>query len=170
MMRPLPARIVTKLIMPWGRFLSLLSSTSVAALVIGGNGNPAYACNGAGPAGYDNPALTTIPCISATHLSITENITNEGTLSENGPHPSIFLGFTTLGGFISNSGTINTYVQVTNSTVTGGFMNSGTAGGIQVSFGSTLSGGILNTSTGMMSENGPVITTQGTLSGGITNA
>src|ERR1700692_4045953 len=126
MMRPLPARIVTKLIMPWGRFLSLLSSTSVAALVIGGNGNSAYACNGAGPAGYDNPALTTIPCISATHLTITGNITNEGTLSENGPHiPSILLSSTTLTGFIGNSGTINTYVQVTNSTVTGGFMNSG---------------------------------------------
>ena len=171
MTRPLPARIVTKLIMPWGRFLSLLSSTSVAALVIGGNGNPAYACNAASLNGYDNPALTTIPCISATHLTITGNITNEGTLSENGPHiPSILLSSTTLTGFIGNSGTINTYVQVTNSTVTGGFMNSGTAGGIQVSFGSTLSGGIFNSSTGILSENGPAIATQGTLSGGITNA
>jgi len=170
-MRPLPARIVTKLMMPWGRFLSLLSSTSVAALVIGGNGNPAYACNAASLNGYDNPALTTIPCISATHLTISGNITNEGTLSENGPHiPSILLSSTTLTGFIGNSGTINTYVQVTNSTVTGGFMNSGTAGGIQVSFGSTLSGGIFNSSTGLLSENGPAIATQGTLSGGITNA
>src|ERR1700680_4337111 len=155
MMRPLPARIVKKLIMPWGRFLSLLSSTSVAALLIGGNGNPAYACNGAGPNGYDNLALTTIPCISATNLSITGNITNEGTLSENGPHiPSILLSSTTLTGFIGNSGIINTFVQVTNgSTVTGGFMNSGIAGGIQVNFGSTLSGGIFNSRTGILSEN-----------------
>jgi uncharacterized protein with beta-barrel porin domain len=160
--------------MPWARFLSLLSTSSVAALMIGGSGNPAHAvpCGSPGSAGYDNPASTTIPCISAAYLSTIGNITNEGTLSENGPHiPSILLSSTTLSGFIGNSGTINTFVRITNgSTVTGGFTNSGTAGGIQVNAGSTLSGGIFNSSTGILSENGPVISLGGTVSGGITNA
>jgi uncharacterized protein with beta-barrel porin domain len=161
--------------MPWARFLSLLSTSSVAALMIGGSGNPAHAvaisCTAAGSAGYDNPASTTIQCISAVGGSITGNITNEGTLSENGPSPSIVLIHTTLQGFIDNSGTINSFVQITNgSTVTGGFTNSGTAGGIQVNGGSTLSGGIFNSSTGILSENGPVILLNGTVSGGITNA
>ena len=161
--------------MPWARFLSLLSTSSVAALMIGGSGNPAYAvatlCTPARSAGYDNPASTTIPCIAAVGHSINGNITNAGTLSENGPSPSILLIFTTLKGFIDNSGTINSFVQITNgSTVTGGFTNSGTAGGIQVNGGSTLSGGIFNSSTGILSENGPVIILNGTVSGGITNA
>jgi uncharacterized protein with beta-barrel porin domain len=160
--------------MPWSRFLSLLSSTSVAALMIGGSGNPAHAapCASPGAAGYDNPASTTTQCITATFRSIDGNITNEGTLSENGPAiASILLSHTTLSGFIGNSGTIDTFVQITNhSTVTDGFTNSGTAGGLQVSTGSTLSGGIFNSSTGILSENGPVILLNGTVSGGITNA
>ena len=141
--------------------------------MIGGSGNPARAalCNFPGSTGYDNPASNTSQCITAVGRSITGNITNEGTLSENGPHiPSILLSSTTLTGFIGNSGTINTFVQVTNSSVTGGFTNSGTAGGIQVNSGSTLSGGIFNSSTGILSENGPVILLNGTVSGGITNA
>jgi uncharacterized protein with beta-barrel porin domain len=143
--------------------------------MIGGSGNPAYAaatlCTPARSAGYDNPASTTIPCIAAVGHSINGNITNEGTLSENGPSPSILLSFTTLRGFIDNSGTINSFVQIKNgSTVTGGFTNSGTAGGIHVNGGSTLSGGIFNSSTGRLSENGPVIALNGTVSGGITNA
>jgi uncharacterized protein with beta-barrel porin domain len=163
--------------MPWARFLSLLSTSSVAALMIGGSGNPAHAgpaptsCTAAGSAGYDNPASTRIRCIAAVGHSINGNITNEGTLSENGPSPSIVLIHTTLQGFIDNSGTINSFVELTNgSTVTGGFTNSGTAGGIQVDNGSTLSGGIFNSSTGRLSENGPVIILNGTVSGGITNA
>jgi uncharacterized protein with beta-barrel porin domain len=142
--------------------------------MIGGSGNPARAvpCNSPGSTGYDNPASTTSQCISAVGLSVTGNITNEGTLSENGPHiPSILLSSTTLTGFIGNSGTINTFVQIRNgSSVNGGFTNSGTAGGIQVNSGSTLSGGIFNSSTGILSENGPVISLGGTVSGGITNA
>jgi uncharacterized protein with beta-barrel porin domain len=142
--------------------------------MIGGSGNPARAvpCNSPGSTGYDNPASTTSQCISAVGLSVTGNITNEGTLSENGPHiPSILLSSTTLTGFIGNSGTINTFVQIGNgSSVNGGFTNSGTAGGIQVNSGSTLSGGIFNSSTGILSENGPVISLGGTVSGGITNA
>jgi outer membrane autotransporter protein len=143
--------------------------------MIGGSGNPAQAgisCVSPDSTGYDNPAATTIWCISALGYSITGNITNEGTLSENGPHiPSILLSSTSLTGSIANSGTINTYVQITNgSTVTGSFTNSGTAGGIQVDAGSTLSGGIFNTSTGTLSENGPAISVVGSVSGGITNA
>ncbi len=142
--------------------------------MIGGSGSPAQAisCGFPGANGYDNPASTTIPCISAAYLSVTANITNEGTLSENGPNiASILLSHTSLTGFIGNSGTINTFVEVTNqSTVTGGFTNSGTAGGIQIGFGSTLSGGIFNSGTGRLSENGPVILVNGTVSGGITNA
>jgi hypothetical protein len=142
--------------------------------MIGGSGNPAHAapCASPGAAGYDNPASITIQCITATFRSIDGNITNEGTLSENGPAtPSILLSHTTLSGFIGNSGTIDTFVQLENhSTVTGGFSNSGTVGGLEVGAGSTLSGGIFNSSTGIMSENGPAIFLNGTVSGGITNA
>src|SRR5258705_9472456 len=119
--------------MPWARILSLLSSSSLAALMIGGSGNPAFAqCVPAGSTGFDNPALNTISCIDASNLHITGNITNEGTLNQNTPFPGIVLRSTTLTGNIANSGTIDAFIQLTNnSTLTGNIINSGSMGGIQ---------------------------------------
>jgi hypothetical protein len=168
--------------MPWARILSLLSSSSLAALVIGGSGNAAHAaCGLAGPTGFDNPALSTISCISAFGGHITGNITNEGTLNESTPHsPAIWLNSTAMTANIVNSGTIDAFIQLTNnSTLTGNIINSGTLGGIQVAGqeiltgpAATLSGGIFNTSTGVISENGPAPTIflNGKFSGVINNA
>jgi uncharacterized protein with beta-barrel porin domain len=178
----LTAGKVTPLMMPWSRVLSLLSSSSLAALMIGGSGNPASAaCVNIGSGGFDNPASTTLQCISALGGHITGDITNEGRLNESTPHfPAIFLNSTALTGNIVNSGTIDAFIQLTNnSTLTGNIINSGTLGGIQVAgqailtgAAATLSGGIFNTSTGVISENGPAptIMLNGNFSGVINNA
>jgi uncharacterized protein with beta-barrel porin domain len=167
--------------MPWTRLLSLLSSSSLAALMIGGSGNPASAaCVNVGSGSFDNPALSTISCIDASNLHITGNITNEGTLNQNVPVPGILLRSTALTGNIANSGTIDAFIQLTNnSTLTGNIINSGAMGGIQVAgqgqftgAASTLSGDIFNSSTGVISENGPLATIflAGNFSGVINNA
>jgi uncharacterized protein with beta-barrel porin domain len=162
-----------KSIGPWRRVRFLLSSSSLAALIIGGSGHSASAslCDSATAGGYDNPSLSSIICINANTLSITGNITNEGSLTRGANQPAILLSGTTVTGFIGNSGTAQGYLELTNSSsVTGGFTNSGTFGGVLVNFGSSLSGGIFNSSSGVLSENGPAIDIRGTLSGGITNA
>src|SRR3954449_13470911 len=109
--------------MPWARILSLLSSSSLAALMIGGSGNAAHAnvCGLAGPTGFDNPASTTILCIDAVGLHLVGDITNEGTINRGIPHVPIISVFTTqMTGNIVNSGVTDNFISLTHgTTVTG---------------------------------------------------
>jgi hypothetical protein len=86
-----------------GRKVTLLVTTSVAALLVGGGAPSAWAaCGNNIGAAFDNPAAHTTPCVAVTNTSFTGNITNEGTIAPGG----ITFSHGTITGSIVSSGTI----------------------------------------------------------------
>src|SRR5580704_3418086 len=100
-----------------GRKVSLLLSSSLTALLVGGGASSAWAgCGNTIGAAFDNPAATTTPCVAVTNTSFSGNITNEGTIAPGG------ISFTngTVTGLISSSGTIAGGISLdANSVITG---------------------------------------------------
>lgn len=166
-----------------GRLSLLLASNSVAALLVGGGTQPAFAgCSVTQSGGSVLSVSNSSPagsCIAVdSNAVVTGNVSNNGVLTANGGvQPSangITIANSTVGGAVTNSGTITARIDgiaVLNfANVSGGINNSGSikgASGILVSVASTFAGGISN--SGTISLGGIGVNNVGGFSGAISN-
>ena len=171
------------------RSLVLLASSSLAALMIGAGAPPAFAgtCAITVTSGTvaSESISSNINCINIQNATVTGNVINTGTGVIAATQTGIIIKNSSIGGTISNSGTITAGtagIDVNDvSTFAGGISNSGTissgiggilVGGSILSVGSSaFSGGITN--SGMISAgSGPGISSEkvSTFAGGIINS
>jgi fibronectin-binding autotransporter adhesin len=182
------------------RFENLLTTTSVAALLIGA-AEPALAgsCT-AVTANFLN--ASTITCVTVTNTSFTGDVANFGTISAGsaaGTSTAVRITGSTITGHVIDLGTIRatngpgiaidgtslisgggSAINVQGSTFTGGIVNNGTLSdpvGVRVGattagvvLVSTFSGGIRNGGTIVGADNGIWIGAFGTFTGGISNS
>jgi uncharacterized protein with beta-barrel porin domain len=163
----------------------LLASSSVAALLIGGGTQPAFAvcANTVGPgavASFTNPSGQTIACVTFNNATVSGNVVNAGTITPGGPSGIQFSNSSTINGSVSNSGTISVSGAGIDAesggngvTFFGGITSSGTitAGGdgIRIVATSTFAGGITNIGVIKSGDTGIQINEVLTFAGGITN-
>src|SRR5216683_4985288 len=110
-----------------GRRRSLLLSSSVTALLVGG-GAPAFAACYTGPFPFTNNGA--LSCITVSATSFTGNVVNSatGVIAPGGPTGILVTNTSTITGQVSNAGAITagaTGILVNNSVVTNGIVNSG---------------------------------------------
>ena len=162
------------------RSLHLLASSSVAALLVAGGAPPAWAGTCAIAPVTNQSAVSnsgSINCISVSGITVAGNVTNAATGVITTTQTGITITNSSIGGTISNAGTISAQhsgiLVVGNSTFSGGIANTGmiTAGftGISVGSNSTFSGGITNSGKISATSAGININTVGLFAGGIAN-
>jgi hypothetical protein len=177
--------------------LTLLASSSVAALLIGGGAAPAFACyTGSFIGGHTNAGATA--CIVVQNTSFTGNLSNTGTIAPGNP-TDILISGSTITGSVTNSGTISggAGIVIENSTITaqtvlapigiddrgllvatnglGISIDShstvvGSAIGVNVELTGTFSGGLSNAGVILGSDDGINFEFLTTVGGGITNS
>jgi uncharacterized protein with beta-barrel porin domain len=166
-----------------------LTSTSLAALMIGGGAPAALAapCINTITGNFDNAAAHTVANVCVRNTSFTGNITNEGTISPSG----IAFVNGTITGFIRSNGVINggisldatskisgtaTDIQIHGpGTFAGGLTNAGSIistarSGIAITGVPNFAGGVTNIGTINAHQTGLFIATVSTFSGGVTNS
>ncbi len=161
----------------------LLVSSSVAALLVGGGAPPALAAPCAISPVTNQSSVSnsgSINCISISGITVTGNVANTGTIAAGGStQTGIHITNGSIGGTISNAGTITAAatgdgIDVRGSAVSAGIVNSGriSAGssGIFVVGGSSFAGGISNAGTISAGGSGISVSSVSSFAGGISNS
>jgi uncharacterized protein with beta-barrel porin domain len=170
------------------RLAGLLTSSSVAALLIGNGTPPAFAACAITPAANQNSVSNsaTINCIAIIGVSVAHDVTNTstGVLTTGGPaipsHTGITVNIGSVGGSVVNAGVIQGQVGtgaglnvVNGSTLTGSIVNSGTITGnlgVNVFLGAEVNGGVNNSGTISVGASGIRISDITTFQGGVVNS
>jgi len=171
----------------------LLATSSAAALLAGSSGPVLAACGNVVTPPFTNPSGPPVSCVIVSGSSVSGGVTNSGTISPGGP-TGILITVSTFNGGVANSGTISAGqngilaadVAIFGSTGAGGITNSGTItadpggghtpalaatdNGILLNTVSTFSGGISNNGgTIVAGNNGILIVNVAAFSGGVSN-